>query len=316
MVRKIFILLFLITNFTLNAQEINLKVSTDSTIYEIGDYINISYLITHSKDITIFFPSLKDSIKNLEYIESFPVQSKEDGNKKESIYKFIFAGFDSGSVTIPSVTIEYKSISDSILHRVTTDSVILLIKTLPVDVSADIMDIKAPMTIDIDWVTLLLIAAIIIAVLILGYFSYKKYFAPRWKKESIEEEIYKLPYEEALDSLRDLDEKKLWQSGKIKEYHSEITSIVRRYFERRFEILALEMPTSEILDKLNGVTDAKIIIEITEKFLLNADMVKFAKFLPLNDVNIEMMNQAYSIVDMTKEESSIGSLTEGDSNVQ
>jgi hypothetical protein len=45
-------------------------------------------------------------------------------------------------------------------------------------------------------------------------------------------------------------------------------------------------------------------------------MVKFAKFLPLNDVNIEMMNQAYSIVDMTKEESSIGSLTEGDSNVQ
>ncbi|MDP2301075.1 MAG: BatD family protein [Ignavibacteria bacterium] len=309
------LLLILFATITNYAQVINVKVSTDSSRYEVGDYINLTYTITHDKDISIYFPSIKDSIKKLELIESLPIQLKDDGAKKESIFKFILAGFDSGSVTIPAITIQYKSNKDTVLQGIKTDSLTLLIQTLPVDAGADIMDIKAPLTIGIDWLFVLLITAIVIVITVIGYMIYKKYFANRVNQIEIKEEIIKLPHEEALELLKDLEEKKLWQSGKIKEYHSEITAIVRRYFERRFTILALEMPTSEILSKLNKINDARTIVDLTENFLQNADMVKFAKFMPLNDVNFEMMNQAYTIVENTKEEFSNETASEENTNV-
>jgi hypothetical protein len=44
---------------------------------------------------------------------------------------------------------------------------------------------------------------------------------------------------------------------------------------------------------------------ITENFLTNADLVKFAKFSPLSSVNEEMMKQAVDIVEKTKPEEKI-----------
>jgi hypothetical protein len=50
---------------------------------------------------------------------------------------------------------------------------------------------------------------------------------------------------------------------------------------------------------LKLVRDAKQILEQTDKFLNNADLVKFAKFVPIASVNEEMMSQAKEIVNNT-----------------
>ena len=86
----------------------------------------------------------------------------------------------------------------------------------------------------------------------------------------------------------------------IKDYHSEITGIIRDYFEERFHFQALEMTTPEILSSIKS-RDVKIeVVAKTEEFLTNADLVKFAKFHPMPTVNEEMMKEAYFIVDHTK----------------
>ena len=41
-------------------------------------------------------------------------------------------------------------------------------------------------------------------------------------------------------------------SGKIKEYHSSLSEIVRRYTEERFQFIALELTTDEIIDELKS----------------------------------------------------------------
>jgi hypothetical protein len=46
--------------------------------------------------------------------------------------------------------------------------------------------------------------------------------------------------------------------------------------------------------------DNQKLIDITGRFLENADLVKFAKFKPLPSVNDEMLKQAYEIVNRTK----------------
>ena len=44
----------------------------------------------------------------------------------------------------------------------------------------------------------------------------------------------------------------MWQEGKLKQYHSEISEIIRTYLEKRFQILALELPTFDILKNLKN----------------------------------------------------------------
>jgi hypothetical protein len=85
----------------------------------------------------------------------------------------------------------------------------------------------------------------------------------------------------------------------VKEYHTEITGIVRKYFEHRFNFNALEMTSAEIMGVISYLEDSKPITETADNFFRNADLVKFAKFEPLPEVNEEMMSQAFEIVNNT-----------------
>ena len=59
------------------------------------------------------------------------------------------------------------------------------------------------------------------------------------------------PHQIALDALENLRNKKLWQSGQIKEYHTELTDIIRDYVYGKFAIHAPELTSDEILNALN-----------------------------------------------------------------
>jgi hypothetical protein len=53
------------------------------------------------------------------------------------------------------------------------------------------------------------------------------------------------------------------------------------------------------MDLLRAKNEAHVIFDITNGFLNNADLVKFAKFQPMSSINEEMMKQAFSIVNKT-----------------
>jgi hypothetical protein len=104
------------------------------------------------------------------------------------------------------------------------------------------------------------------------------------------------PHEQALLALRELEEKRLWQKGKVKEFYSEVSEIVRRFFEGRFRIIALELTTDEILAELKRLPSAQPILKPVNTFLLAADLVKFAKYEPTIAEHEEELQTAYAIV--------------------
>jgi hypothetical protein len=291
------VLIFVFTSLTFS-QEVKSKVSVDSTNYLVGDYINYLVELSAQKNVEFFFPSIRDSLKKLEFIEQLPLQKKEENGVNSFVYHFVLAGFDSGNVTIPSFQIPYKTNKDTAFSILTTDSINLVVHTLAVDTTKEAKDIKEPIVIPFNWLELLMWIAAILLVVTGLYFIYKKYFE-RKDVEEEEIEIQKPSYEIALNSLDELEAKKLWQSGKIKEYHTEITEIIRTYFEKRFSFPALELTTEESLELLKTKNDSSEIIPLTKDFLQNADMVKFAKFIPLNEINEAMIKQARQIVTVT-----------------
>ncbi|HSD63798.1 MAG TPA: hypothetical protein VLB50_08360, partial [Ignavibacteriaceae bacterium] len=56
------------------------------------------------------------------------------------------------------------------------------------------------------------------------------------------------------------------------------------------------------IEELRKRRGTEMIIDDTQNFLSNADLVKFAKYQPLASVNEEMMQQAEKIVHKTKSE--------------
>ncbi|MCH7723804.1 MAG: hypothetical protein IIC76_10825 [Bacteroidetes bacterium] len=61
----------------------------------------------------------------------------------------------------------------------------------------------------------------------------------------------------------------------------------------------MELTTTESMLQLSSIKEAENISDLTFNFLTNADLVKFAKFKPLESVNNEMMTQANDIVQNT-----------------
>lgn len=282
-----------------NSQTISARAFSDKSEYQVGDYINYTIEISHNYDMRVLKPALSEFAKDIEVIRTDDPIVKESQGAKKIIYRFIIAKYDSADVTIPPIPILYQMGKDTTSLSVETNPVHFIVRTLPVNTQLEIKDIKAPIVIPLDLLTILLIVLAILLLLILALYLYKR--NQKKKQKRVERKrVYKIPpHVKALTELHVLEEKKLWQQGLIKEYHSSITEIIRRYFEERFKILALESSTTEIMDQLTRVVLPENIYRIVNDFLNNADLVKFAKYKPLPAINEEMMTQAVSIVENT-----------------
>ncbi len=296
---KLFFATLLIFYTSSFAQNISVSAYTDTTDYQVGDYIHYTLELRYDKDIKIFLPPIKDSIKVLEFIESLPSQKKELDGKILEIHRFIFSKYDSTEVTIPSIPVYYSSNVDTVKKVLLTNPVTVSVHTLEVNPQEDIRDVKEPLKLPLNWWLIILLIIAIILFTIGIYYLYKYYKKKKIQRISKEPEIVIPPHEIALAELKILEDKKLWQQGMIKEYHSQVTGIIRKYFEYRFRFSALELTSPEILGCLSYLDDGKKILNISEQFFSNADLVKFAKFEPMPSINEEMMKQAYQIVNDT-----------------
>lgn len=109
------------------------------------------------------------------------------------------------------------------------------------------------------------------------------------------------PAEEvALEKLDQIKEAKIWQSGQVKEYHTELTDVVREYIGGRFNVRSSEKTSDETLRAMKPLLqDKKELFEHLRKMLSLADMVKFAKWTTTPDENENALRTAYEFVKET-----------------
>lgn len=109
------------------------------------------------------------------------------------------------------------------------------------------------------------------------------------------------PHEQALKALNNLRISQLWQQGKVKEYHTQLTDIVRNYIESAFGVRATDMTSNETLEAFAGTAaytaENKALLQ---SILATADMVKFAKSEPLPYEHDRSMSNAVAFVEQTK----------------
>ena len=193
---------------------------------------------------------------------------------------FTLAVYDTGEYTLPQFAVILGTAADAEtlytpLQKVTIESV------LP-DSAQSPLPLKPYREHPFQWRELLAwwwIPAVAAAILAAVWFW-------RWKvrrRKRIEEGFSEplLPAEEeAIRSLILLQDQKYPARGMLKEFFSDLSHVMRRYLERRYEFPALEMTTYELERQL---ADGEYPAEWRERLLpvlREADLVKFAKYVP------------------------------------
>ncbi len=109
-------------------------------------------------------------------------------------------------------------------------------------------------------------------------------------------------HEIALERLSDLQARQLVAKRQLKDYHLELSEILRGYFERRYNIQdALSMTSEEIGDTLAKLYMRDLSEEVVRELLQNCDLVLFAKDEPSDERCHERLETARTIVTRTKE---------------
>lgn len=109
------------------------------------------------------------------------------------------------------------------------------------------------------------------------------------------------PFEIALAKLENIKNEKLWQQNRHKEYHSELTDVLREYIELNFLVPAMEMTSDEILGQLNSLRkEDKESYNALQQILQLADLVKFAKWNAGTEEHELSLTNAFYFVNQTK----------------
>ena len=132
-----------------------------------------------------------------------------------------------------------------------------------------------------------------------GVWAWKKwgYLLRKDKNEPVPQELLRPAEEVALEKLDDIRERKIWQNGQVKEYHTELTDVVREYIGRRFEVRSTEKTSDETLRAMKPLLEEqKELYTGLARMLQLADLVKFAKWSATPDENEGCLHTAYMFV--------------------
>ena len=309
MKRAVLIPLLVLMGFVAAAQSetptVRARIEPDSLF--IGDQFD--FVIEVEKDLvqTTLFPEFTPAKEGMiELVEVMPIDTLErDGRRLKIAQRYRLAAFQEGLINMgkPGVLYADKNIVDTLYA---TDSLVLKVGTFQIDsTSQSIYDLKPQLTLKFKlaeirgYIAWGLLAALLVALAIYGLHRYLE-ARGRHLKDLFKPAPPEPPHVVAIKALEALHHQKLWQNNKHKLYYSTLTDILRTYIAGRWEVSAMEMTSDEIITAMrNEELPEKARMDLTS-VLMDADLVKFAKFTPEAEQNESDYTKVYYFVEETK----------------
>ena len=285
----------------------NIKIEIDTNSILIGEQtkmrIGITYRVDTGNEIEMQFPIIGDTLlKQIEVTNKEKVDTsivdKENPYVFQQTQELTITSFDVGKYTLPPFIF--------ILNNDTIYSPLIPfeVRDVLVEENSELKKIKDPLKDPFtiwdwfykNWIIISTILGAVLAVILLIYFLTKI----KSKEKKVKPIVVIPAHITALKKLEKIQLANLWQDGKFKKYHSEISEVIREYLENRYDIHALEQTSDEIISALRLKTMSQLNKENLQQLLVLADLVKFAKEIPIGSENEESMKNAIAFVEETK----------------
>ena len=283
------------------------SAAIDSTTLFIGDQTDLHLRATCEKSEEVQFPTLTEElIPGIEIVDQTIIDTTtlNDGRVQYNQYLTLTSFQDSLFYINP---LPFVSNGDTIWSESMTLNVVQPFEIDSTDIA--ITDIKGIYKAPIWWWGILrwvLLALAIAGVGIGGYYLIT-FIRKRYSNDSEEltpTEPLRPADEVALEKLDAIREEKIWQTGQVKEYHTQLTDVIREYIARRFDVSSVEQTSDETLTAMRPLlNDKRELYDQLRKMLQLADLVKFAKWTATPDENEMSLRSAYTFVKETSVQS-------------
>ena len=284
------------------AQSVVVDATIDSLQILIGEQAKIKLQVSLDANKRAIFPVYTDTlIRGVEIIDVAKpdTQLLNDGRRSVITQEYTVTSFDSALYYLPPM----KVIVDNKPYL--SKALALKVYSMPVDTlhpdqffgPKTVM--QAPFAWE-DWYVAIACVLLFVPILLLLIYLVKRIRdnQPIIRKVKVEPKLP--PHQLAIQEIERIKNEKVWQKGLSKEYYTELTDAIRTYIKDRFGFNALEMTSSEIIDKLLDMNDKDAIKDLRELFQ-TADLVKFAKHNPLMNENDANLINAIDFINETKE---------------
>ena len=277
------------------------SASLDSTNLMIGDQTDLHLRVTHDATEQVQMPTFGEQLQDgIEIVDKTIVDTLTlpDGRLQLNQYLTLTSFKDSLFAIDP---IAIASGEDTFW---TEGLALNIIQPFEVDSSLAITDIKDIERAPIWWwgiIRWILLGLLIAGLAVGGYFLWHWIESKRKpEEEEINPELLRPADEVALEKLDEIKAAKIWKDGKVKEYQTELTDVVREYIGRRFDVHSTEKTSDETLREMKPLLE-KDLFDRLKSMLQLADLVKFAKWHTTPDENEQGLLTAYDFVNETKE---------------
>ncbi len=267
----------------------------------IGDQVEYRLHIEQTPNVQIENIDLSplDTVKGVEVLKVSPPDTISREPMVRTQQRITLTSFDSGYYYLPQLYVTF--VQNGVKSTAKTNEILLTVNTLPVSTDTVRLEpikdiIEEPLKFQDAIPYLAGLLALVALIGLVWYFTKKK----KYGQAEAKPEIQLPPYEIALQKLEELKAAKLWQQGKVKEFQSELTFILREYLENRYQMRALESTTDEIVHDLKRSEVDPDWHDRLKTMLETADLVKFAKAEPPIEIHAKAWEEVEAFVLATK----------------
>ena len=276
------------------------RISRDSIL--IGDQIewSLDFSLAPGEEVRISKPG-ETPVPGVEALSELALDTL---SKKDGILRLrghvTLTSFDSGSYDLPQLFVLLGR-TDGSVDTLAYHGPHLEVTTIPIDTATfqpyDIKgQIRYPLTFKeiLPWIGLALLLAALIWLLV-RWIKMRREHRDFFGKPVVQDP----PHIVALRSLEKTRSQKLWQSGKQKQFYTQVTDALRQYIAERYGISALEQTSAEMLHDLSDQNITPALYDQLKDLFTTADFVKFAKHTATDQENENAIPTAIRFVNET-----------------
>ena len=272
----------------------------------LGDELSLTIDVTAEEDVEVLMPEFADVISGFPISQYLPKQSITPDGKSRSTVRYVFQVEFSGKQVIQPIAIEFidnregkqAAPDDYDAYELLTERIEFSVASVLVDsVDRELnpplpeLDLPAESMTESSYLVLgFFIAAAVLAAV--GFFVWA-----RNRKEVRKANAYELAKRQ-LDSIVAAGSR-----ISVEEFYVEISAVIRRYLEIRFELAAPELTTDEFLQIASSESElSKDHQVLLREFLSQADLVKFSGKNASDDEMRRSTELAYRFLEETRAE--------------
>ena len=284
------------------AAQATVEATIDSIEILIGQQVEVSVKATAKEGAAVVFPDFKPQqmitpgVEVVSHKDSATVSI--DNGMAVFTHKYRLTSFDGKLYYLPPFTVKVNG------KPFKSKSLALKVLEVPVDTTKldqfygpkDVQDNPFMWS---DWSVVFWLSVLMLVIMIVAYWLYLRLRDNKPIIASIKIVKKLLPHQKALKEIEVIKAEKMVTSENQKEYYTKLTDTLRRYIEERYGFSAMEMTSSEIIDRLTETQDQQALDELRMLFQ-TADLVKFAKYSTLINENDMNLVNAIEFINKTK----------------